>query len=130
MKKLIGIVLALTIVFGSSLNVSAAVVKGSNNRTYITLDKTEIKENKLVLREYFNIKKFKVNVTKNNYTVTYKSNKSSKATKMQVKKVASKLHGVNIEKQFKEYRTYKIKVVGIDRNGNRHVKIMNGHKII
>lgn len=128
MKKLIGILLAITIVFGSGIGVNAEVIQ-RGNKTYITLDKTEIQENKMVLKECFNIKKFKVSTTQNSYTVKYKTNKNATGTKKQVKQVANKLHGSNIEKMFSEYRTYKIKVIGIDKQGKTHTTIINGHKI-
>ena len=127
MKKLIGVLLAITIVLGSGIGINAQVIQ-KGNKTYITLDKTEIQENKAVLKEYFNIKKFKVSTTKNTYTVKYKTNKSAATTKRQVKLVANKLHGSNIEKKFKEYRTYKIKVIGIDKKGKTHTTVINGHK--
>lgn len=128
MKKLMGVLLAITIVLGSGIGVNAQVIQ-KGNKTYITLDKTEIQENKMVLKECFKIKKFKVSTSKNSYTVKYKTNKSSAATKKQIKQVANKLHGSNIEKRFKEYRTYKIKVVGIDKQGKSHATTINGHKI-
>lgn len=131
MKKIMGVLLAITIVlggFGNIKDVNAKVIQ-KGNKTYITLDKSEIQENKLVLKECFKIKKFKVNTTKNTYTVKYKTNKSAAATKKQIKQVANKLHGSNIEKKFKEYRTYKIKVIGIDKQGKTHIKVINGHKV-
>lgn len=131
MKKIMGVLLAITIVlggFGNIKGVNAKVIQ-RGNKTYITLDKTEIQENKMVLKDTFKIKKFKVKTTKNSYTVKYKTNKSSVATKKQIKQVANKLHGSNIEKMFSEYRTYKIKVIGIDKQGKTHTTIINGHKI-
>lgn len=128
-KKLMGIALATTVMAGTyGVNAEAKVIqKGSN--TYITLDATEKQENSLVLKRVFKVKKFNVSTTKNTYTVKYKSNKSSKQTEKQVNQIAEKLHGVNIEKKFKEYRTYKIKVVGVDKQGSSHTKTIDGHKI-
>lgn len=128
MKKIMGVLLATIIIFGSGIGVNAKVIQ-RGSKTYITLDKTEIQENEMVLKECFNIKKFKVSTTKNSYTIKYKTNKSATGTKKQIKQVANKLHGSNIEKQFKEYRTYKVKVIGIDKQGKTHTTIINGHKI-
>lgn len=131
MKKLMGVLLAITIVLGGfGVKGADAQVINRGNKSYITLDKTEIEENKLVLKEVFNLKKFKVTTTKNTYTVKYNTNKSVAATKKQVKQIAKKLHGSNtIERKFKEYRTYKVKVIGIDKQGHKHIKVINGHKI-
>lgn len=132
MKKLMGVLLAMAIVLGGfgSIKGSNAQVINKGNKSFITLDRTEIKENKLVLKEVFNLKKFKVNTTKKCYIVKYKSHKNSAATKKQVKQIANKLHGSNtIERRFQEYRTYKIKVVGIDKQGKSHTITINGHKI-
>lgn len=132
MKKLIGMLLAATIVLGGfgSIKGADAQVINKGNKSYITLDKTEMQENKMVLKEVFKIKKFKVSTTKNTYTVKYQSNKNASATKKQIKQVAKKLHGSDaIERQFKEYRTYKVKVIGIDKQGKSHTTIINGHKI-
>lgn len=129
-KKLMGMVLATTVMMGTyGAKADAQVIQRGNN-TYITLDATELQENKLVLKEAFKIKKFNVSTTKNSYTVKYKSNKSAKQTKKQVKQVAEKLHGSStIEKKFKEYRTYKIKVIATDKQGKSHTEVINGHKI-
>lgn len=131
MKKLMGVLLAVTIVLGGfgSIKGSNAQVIQKGNKTYITLDKTEIQENKMVLKDTFKIKKFKVSTTKNTYTVKYKTNKSAAATKKQIKQIANDLHGSGIEKKFKEFRTYKVKVIGIDKQGKTHIKVINGHKI-
>jgi len=132
MKKLMGVLLAITIVLGSGLSngmSSNAQVINKGNKTYITLDKTEKEQNKLVLKESFKIKKFKVSTTKNTYTVKYNSNKSAASTKKQIKQVANKLHGSVIEDRFSEYRTYKIKVIGIDKQGKSHTITIDGHKI-
>lgn len=128
-KKLMGIALATTVMAGTyGVNAEAKVIqKGSN--TYITLDATEKQENSLVMKRVFKVKKFNVSTTKNTYTVKYKSNKSAKQTVKQVQQIANKLHGVNIEKQFKEYRAYNVRVVGIDKQGNSHIKTIDGHKI-
>lgn len=131
MKKLMGVLLAVTIVLGGfgSIKGSNAQVIQKGNKTYITLDKTEIQENKLVLKDTFKIKKFKVSTTKNTYTVKYKTNKSAAATKKQIKQIANDLHGSGIEKRFKEFRIYKVKVIGIDKQGESHTITINGHKI-
>lgn len=131
MKKLIGMLLAATIVLGGfGVKGSDAMVINKGNKSYITLDKTEMQENKLVLKEVFKIKKFKATRSNNTYTVKYNSNKSLSATKKQVKRIAKKLHGSDtIERQFKEYRTYKVKVIGIDKQGKSHITIINGHKV-
>ncbi|MDU6996556.1 MAG: hypothetical protein E6356_17000 [Terrisporobacter othiniensis] len=132
MKKLMGVLLAMAIVLGGfgSIKGSNAQVIQKGNKTYITLDKTEIQENKMVLKESFKIKKFNVSTTKNSYTVKYKTNKNATVTKKQIKEVANKLHGSDtIEKKFKEYRTYKIKVIGIDKQGKSHTITINGHRV-
>lgn len=131
MKKLIGMLLAATIVLGGfGVKGSDAMVINKGNKSYITLDKTEMQENKMVLKETFKIKKFKVATSKKCYTVKYKSNKNASVTKKQVKKIAKKLHGSDtIERQFKNYRTYKVKVIGIDKQGKSHITIINGHKV-
>ncbi|WP_312286807.1 hypothetical protein [Terrisporobacter sp.] len=132
MKKLMGILLAMAIVLGGLGNVTSsnAQVIQKGNKTYITLDKTEIQQNKQVLKESFKIKKFNVSTTKNTYTVKYNSNKNAATTKKQVKQIADKLHGSDtIEKKFKEFRTYKIKVIGIDKQGKSYTTTVNGHKI-
>lgn len=128
MKKLIGMLLAVTIVLSGAISSNAEVIyKG--DKTYITLDKEELKENKMVLNECFKIKKFKVTTTKTSYTVKYKTNKNATLSKKEVKEVANKLHGSNIEKRFKNFRTYKITVIGIDKQGKTHKTTLNGHKI-
>jgi len=133
MKKLMGILLAMAIVIGSGLGngmSSNAQVIQKGNKTYITLDKTEKEQNKLVLKESFKIKKFKVSTTKNSYTVKYNTNKNAETTKKQIKQVANKLHGSDtIERRFHEYRTYKIKVIGIDKQGKSHITTIDGHKV-
>lgn len=130
MKKLMGVLLAMAIVLGGfGVKGADAQVIQKGNKSYITLDKTEIQENKMVLKEKFNLKKFKVSTTKKCYTVKYASHKSSTATKKQVKQIANKLHGSKIEKMFQEYRTYKVKVIGIDKQGKSHTITINGHKV-
>lgn len=129
MKKFLAMVLTIGMLFGATtLNTNAQVInKGS--KTYITLDKTELSENKLVLKECFKIRSFNVKTNKNTYTVKYKSNKSTNDTKKQVKNIARKLHGTNIEKRFKEYRNYNVKVIGVDKNGKTHTSYIKGHNI-
>lgn len=129
MKKFLAMVLTIGMLFGATtLNTNAQVInKGS--KTYITLDKIELSENKLVLKEYFKIRSFNVKTNKNTYTVKYKSNKSTNDTKKQVKNIARKLHGTNIEKRFKEYRNYNVKVIGVDKNGKTHTSYIKGHNI-
>lgn len=129
MKKFLAMVLTIGMLFGATtLNTNAQVInKGS--KTYITLDKTEISENKLVLKECFKIRSFNVKTNKNTYTVKYNSKKSTNDTKKQVKNIARKLHGTNIEKRFKEYRNYNVKVIGVDKNGKTHTSYIKGHSI-
>lgn len=129
MKKLIAMVLTIGMLFGATtLNTNAQIIE-KGNKSYITLDKTEMRENKLVLRDCFKIKNANIKANKNTYTVKYKSNKNANSTKKQVKAVARNLHGTTIEKRFAEYRTYNVKVIGIDKNGKTHTSYIKGHKV-
>ena len=127
-KKLVCVGLVGLFVLGS---VGVAEAKG---KTYITMDKIELEENKLVLEECFKIKSYKTiwNKKKNTYTVEFKANKktSCKDTKKIVKQVAKKLHGNTIEKEFKEFRTYNILVKAKDKKGHTHISYIKGHKVI
>lgn len=136
MKKLIkGLVFAMvtSILISVPCMTQAKVIQGTKGRTYITMDKIEEKENKMVLEECFNITSYKTiwNKKKNIYTVEFKVNKkmNCKDVKRIVKQVANKLHGTKIEKDFKEYRTYKVVVKGIDNKGKTHTVSINGHRI-
>ena len=133
-KKIAIIGLVGLFVLGSVGVAEAKVVQGTKGRTYITMDKIEIQENKLVLEECFKIKSYKTiwNKKKNTYTVEFKTNKktSCKDVKKIVKQVAKKLHGSTIEKEFKEFRTYNILVKAKDKKGHTHISYIKGHKII
>ena len=134
-KKLVCVGLVGLFVLGSVGVAEAKVVQGTKGRTYITMDKIELEENKLVLEECFKIKSYKTiwNKKKNTYTVEFKTNKktSCKDTKKIVKQVAKKLHGSDtIEKEFKEFRTYNILVKAKDKKGHTHISYIKGHKII
>ena len=133
-KKIAIVGLVGLFVLGSVGVAEAKVVQGTKGRTYITMDKIEIQENKLVLEECFKIKSYKTiwNKKKNIYTVEFKTNKktSCKDVKKIVKQVAKKLHGSTIEKEFKEFRTYNILVKAKDKKGHTHISYIKGHKII
>ena len=133
-KKLVCVGLVGLFVLGS-VGVAEAKVIQKGNKTYITYDKIELEENKLVLEECFKIKSYKTiwNKKKNTYTVEFKTNKktSCKDVKKIVKQVAKKLHGSDtIEKEFKEFRTYNILVKAKDKKGHTHISYIKGHKII
>lgn len=132
MKKLIKKVAMVGLVglmvlggFGVS---EAKVIQGTKGRTYITLDSIEKKENKEVLK-YFGITSYNLRMNSKQYVVKFRSNLNSSKTKKIVKQVANKLHGTNIEKDLKEYRTYKVVVKGIDNKGKTHTISINGHKV-
>ena len=134
-KKLVCVGLVGLFVLGSVGVAEAKIIQGTKGRTYITMDKIELEENKLVLEECFKIKSYKTiwNKKKNIYTVEFKTNKktSCKDTKKIVKQVAKKLHGSDtIEKEFKEFRTYNILVKAKDKKGHTHISYIKGHKII
>ena len=134
-KKIVCVGLVGLMFLGNTCNtVEAKVIQGKDGKTYITMDKIELEENKLVLEECFKIKSYKTiwNKKENTYTVEFKANKktSCKDVKKIVKQVAKKLHGSTIEKEFKEFRTYKVIVKAKDKKGHIHTCIINGHKII
>ena len=123
------------LIFLGSVGVAEAKVIQKGNKTYITMDKIELEENKMVLEECFKIKSYKTiwNKKKNIYTVEFKANKktSCKDVKKIVKQVAKKLHGSDtIEKEFKEFRTYNILVKAKDKKGHTHISYIKGHKVI
>ena len=112
-KKIVCVGLVGLLVLGNTCNtVEAEIIQGKNGTVYINYDKIEEQENRLVLKECFNIKnaKVKFNKKKNLYTVEFKTNNCKKARKL-VKDIANKLHGTEIEKLFNEKRTYSIKVI-------------------
>ena len=132
MKKLIKKVAMVGLVglmvlggFGVS---EAKVIQGTKGRTYITLDSIEKRENKEVLK-YLGITSYNLKMNSKEYVVKFRSNLSSAKTKKIVKQVANKLHGTNIEKDLKEYRTYKVVVKGIDNKGKTHTVSIKGHKV-
>ena len=133
-KKLVCVGLVGLFVLGSVGVAEAKIIQGTKRRTYVTMDKIELEENKLVLEECFKIKSYKTiwNKKKNTYTVEFKTNKktSCKDVKKIVKQVAKKLHGSTIEKEFKEFRTYNILVKAKDKKGHTHISYIKGHKII
>lgn len=132
-KKITMAVLVGLMFLGSAITINAKVIQGTKGRTYITLDSIEKKENKMVLEECFNITSYKTiwNKKKNTYTVEFKVNKkmNCKDVKKIVKQVANKLHGTSLERDLKEYRTYKVTVKGIDNKGKVHTYSINGHKV-
>ena len=126
-KKLVCVGL-VGLMFLGSVGVAEARVIQKGNKTYITYDTIEKKENLEVIK-YLGIKNAKVKFKNNTYTVEFKTNKSCKETKKLVEKVAKKLHGNEIEKLFKEYRTYNVKVKAIKGKGHSHSYFIKGHKV-
>ena len=110
-KKIVCVGLVGLMVLGS-VGVAEAKVIQKGNKTYITYDTIEKSENLEVIK-YLKIKNAKVKFKNNTYTVEFKTNKSCKETKKLVKNLAERLHGKEIEKLFKEYRTYNVKVKAI-----------------
>ena len=127
-KKLVCVGL-IGLIFLGSVGVAEARVIQKGNKTYITYDTIEKKENLEVIK-YLKIKNAKVKFKNNTYTVEFKTNKSCKETKKLVKKLAEKLHGTEIEKLFKEYRTYNVKVKAIKGKNHTHTYFIKGHKVI
>ena len=127
-KKIVCVGLVGLFVLGSVGVAEAKVIQGTKGRTYITMDAIEKSENLEVIK-YLKIKNAKVKFKNNTYTVEFKTNKSCKETKKLVKKLAEKLHGNEIEKLFKEYRTYNVKVKAIKGKGHSHSYYIKGHKI-
>ena len=137
MKKLIKKIVCVGLVglmFLGSVGVAEAkVIQGTKGRAYVTMDKIELEENKLVLEECFNITSYKTIISKkrDSYTVIFRSNKGCKDTKKLVKSVAKKIHGSDtIEKEHKFFRTYKVIVKAKDKKGHIHTSYIKGHKII
>lgn len=126
-KKLVCVGLVGLLVLGS-VGIAEAKVIQKGNKTYITMDAIEKSENLEVIK-YLKIKNAKVKFKNNTYTVEFKTNKSCKDTKKLVKKLAEKLHGTEIEKLFKEYRTYNVKVKAIKSKNHSHSYYIKGHKI-
>ena len=114
---------------GIGTKTSEAEIIQKGNKTYIGYDKIEKEENLEVIK-YFKIKNAKVKFKNNTYTVEFKTNKSCKETKKLVEKVAKKLHGTEIEKLFKEYRTYNVKVIAKKSKNHTHSYYIKGHKVI
>ena len=127
-KKLVCVGLVGLLVLGSVGVAEAKVIQGTKGRTYITMDAIEKSENLEVIK-YLKIKNAKVKFKNNTYTVEFKTNKSCKETKKLVKNLAERLHGKEIEKLFKEYRTYNVKVKAIKGKGHSHSYYIKGHKI-
>ena len=126
-KKIVCVGLVGLLVLGS-VGVAEAKVIQKGNKTYITYDTIEKSENLEVIK-YLKIKNAKVKFKNNTYTVEFKTNKNCKDTKKLVKKLAEKLHGTEIEKLFKEYRTYNVKVKAIKGKGHSHSYYIKGHKV-
>ena len=126
-KKLVCVGLVGLFVLGS-VGVAEAKVIQRGNKTYITYDAIEKSENLEVIK-YLKIKNAKVKFKNNTYTVEFKTNKSCKETKKLVKNLAERLHGKEIEKLFKEYRTYNVKVKAIKGKGHSHTYFIKGHKV-
>ena len=132
-KKIVCVGLVGLLVLGSVGIAEAKVIQDKEGRSFVTLDKIEIQENKMVLEECFNITSYKtiINKKRDSYTVIFRSNKGCKDTKKLVKSVAKKIHGSDtIEKEHKFFRTYKVIVKAKDKKGHMHTCIINGHKII
>lgn len=127
-KKITMVGLIGLMVLGNTVTINAKVIQGTKGRTYITLDSIEKRENKEVLN-YLGITSYSLKMNKKEYVVRFRSNLNSTKTKKIVKQVANKLHGTKIEKDLKEYRTYKIVVKGIDDKGKVHTVSINGHKV-
>ena len=127
-KKVICAGLIGLLVLGNTCNTVEAEIIQKGNKTYITYDKIEKSENLEVIK-YLKIKNAKVKFKNNTYTVEFKTNKNCKETKKLVKKLAEKLHGTEIEKLFKEYRTYNVKVKAIKGKGHSHSYYIKGHKV-
>ena len=131
MKKLIKKIVCVGLVglmFLGSVGIAEAKVIQKGNKTYITYDTIEKKENLEVIK-YLKIKNAKVKFKNNTYTVEFKTNKSCKETKKLVKNLAERLHGKEIEKLFKEYRTYNVKVKAIKGKNHTHTYFIKGHKV-
>ena len=132
MKKLIKKIVCVGLVglmFLGSVGVAEAkVIQGTKGRTYITMDAIEKSENLEVIK-YLKIKNAKVKFKNNTYTVEFKTNKSCKETKKLVKNLAERLHGKEIEKLFKEYRIYNVKVKAIKGKNHTHTYFIKGHKV-
>ena len=131
-KKVICAGLIGLLVLGSVGVAEAKVIQGTKGRTFVTLDKIEIQENKMVLEECFNITSYKtiINKKRDSYTVIFRSNKGCKDTKKLVKSVAKKIHGSDtIEKEHKFFRTYKVIVKAKDKKGHTHISYIKGHKV-
>lgn len=127
-KKITMVGLVGLMVLGNAVTINAKVIQGTKGRTYITLDNIEKKENKEVLK-YLGITSYNLKMNKKEYVVRFRTNLNSAKTKKIVKQVANKLHGTKIEKDLKEYRTYKVTVKGIDNKGKTHTYSINGHKV-
>lgn len=127
-KKLVCVGLVGLFVLGSVGVAEAKVIQGKEEKTYITMDAIEKSENLEVIK-YLKIKNAKVKFKNNTYTVEFKTNKSCKETKKLVKNLAERLHGKEIEKLFKEYRTYNVKVKAIKGKGHSHTYSIKGHKV-
>ena len=127
-KKLVCVGLVGLLVLGSVGVAEAKVIQGTKGRSYITYDKIEKSENLEVIK-YFKIKNAKVKFKNNTYTVEFNSKDNCKNTKKLVKKLAEKLHGTEIEKLFKEYRTYNVKVVAKINKNHSHSYFIKGHKV-
>ena len=131
-KKLVCVGLVGLFVLGSVGIAEAKVIQGTKGRTFVTLDKIEIQENKMVLEECFNITSYKtiINKKRDSYTVIFRSNKGCKDTKKLVKSVAKKIHGSDtIEKEHKFFRTYKVIVKAKDKKGHMHTIYIKGHRV-
>lgn len=127
-KKITMVGLIGLMVLGNAVTINAKVIQGTKGRTYITLDSIEKRENKEVLK-YLGITSYNLKMNKKEYVVRFRTNLNSSKTKKIVKQVANKLHGTRIEKDLKEYRTYKVVIKGIDNKGRVHTYSINGHKV-
>ena len=132
-KKLVCVGLIGLMFIGSGCkNVTEGEIITKGDKTFIGYDTIERDENKLVLEECFKIKnkKIKFDKKKNTYIVEFKTKKNCKEARKLVKDIANKLHGNEIEKLFKEYRTYNIKVTCKINKNHSHSYFIKGHKVV
>lgn len=131
-KKLVCVGLIGLMFIGSGCkNITEGEIITKGDKTYIGYDTIERDENLEVIK-YFKIKnaKVKFDKKKNTYTVEFKTKKNCKEARKLVKDIANKLHGNEIEKLFKEYRTYNIKVTCKINKNHSHSYFIKGHKVV
>ena len=132
LKKLVCVGLIGLMFIGSGCkNVTEGEIITKGDKTFIGYDTIERDENLEVIK-YFKIKNAKVKFyyKKNTYTVEFKTKKNCKEARKLVKNIANKLHGNEIEKLFKEYRTYNVKVIAKIGNNHSYSYYIKGHKVV